>query len=122
MAAVRALIAHQGRILMLQRQRSRSGQWCLPGGRVWKDESPVAAVIRETFEETGLQVEPERDLGQRGHCLYFVCRLLSPPTALQLALRESSQACWWAPERLEELGPIMDYRQLKPLLVELYGL
>ncbi len=37
--------------------------WTLPGGRVEHGEDPMAAVIREVEEESGLHVEVERILG-----------------------------------------------------------
>lgn len=44
-------------ILLLKRQGGvGSGAWYLPGGIVEAGEDPIDAVIRETFEETGLKV------------------------------------------------------------------
>ena len=46
-----------GRILVLQRSGGMSdGAWVPPGGNVDPGEEPLAAVIRETFEETGLSL------------------------------------------------------------------
>jgi 8-oxo-dGTP pyrophosphatase MutT (NUDIX family) len=45
-----------GRLLLV---RHATGQvWVAPGGAVDPDESPVDAVVRELWEETGLHVEP----------------------------------------------------------------
>lgn len=38
-------------------KRPDSGMWCFPGGHVDITESPAEAVVRETKEETGLDVE-----------------------------------------------------------------
>ncbi len=35
----------------------RLGLWLPPGGHIERDEDPVQAVIREVFEETGINVE-----------------------------------------------------------------
>lgn len=45
-------------VLMLQRP---DGAWAPPGGMVELDETPLQAAVRETFEETGLQIpaDPE---------------------------------------------------------------
>ncbi|HEY9839016.1 MAG TPA: NUDIX hydrolase [Candidatus Obscuribacterales bacterium] len=68
MASVRALIVDEGRILLLQRAEatSRTGQWCLPGGRIQALEKAEAAVVRETFEEAGVKIRvlhPLRSFG-----------------------------------------------------------
>lgn len=39
------------------------GQWALPGGRVELGESAVAAALRETHEEIGLELDPSAVLG-----------------------------------------------------------
>lgn len=43
-----------GRILVVK--PTYSGEWMLPGGRVERGETPHAAAVRETREETGLDV------------------------------------------------------------------
>jgi len=55
-----ALIERDGSLLLLQRtQTPFLGCWNLPAGYVEADESPLEAVVRETYEETGLRVEPK---------------------------------------------------------------
>jgi ADP-ribose pyrophosphatase YjhB (NUDIX family) len=51
--------------LLLVRQRD-SGVWSTPGGVLEPDERPAEAVVRETWEETGLRVEPEALVGAYG--------------------------------------------------------
>ena len=46
-----------GEAVLLVR-RADDGTWGLPGGWVEPGESPAAAAVRETAEETGLDVEP----------------------------------------------------------------
>jgi ADP-ribose pyrophosphatase YjhB (NUDIX family) len=48
----------EGRILVVKTTYTR--EWMLPGGRVERGETPHAAAIRETREETGLEVTLER--------------------------------------------------------------
>ncbi|MFF1610229.1 NUDIX hydrolase [Amycolatopsis sp. NPDC058278] len=48
-----------GRLLLIRRLNNPgSGQWSLPGGRVEPGETDKEAVVRELFEETGLDVIP----------------------------------------------------------------
>jgi 8-oxo-dGTP diphosphatase len=47
-----------GRILVVRPTYSR--EWMLPGGRVERGETPHAAAVRETREETGLDVVLDR--------------------------------------------------------------
>ena len=53
-----------GEILLVHQ---RDGDvWSTPGGAVEPDESPVDAVVRETWEETGLLVKPATLIGVFG--------------------------------------------------------
>lgn len=45
-----------GNVLLMR--RADDGRWCLPCGWVEPGESPVQTAVRETREETGLDVEP----------------------------------------------------------------
>lgn len=55
-----AYIEKQGRYLMLHRDKDKQdfnyGKWLGVGGKLEKDESPVEAMKREVYEETGLEV------------------------------------------------------------------
>lgn len=53
------------RILLIERgQPPSQGSWSVPGGRCRPGESARAACVREVREETGLDVEVTRWLGQ----------------------------------------------------------
>jgi 8-oxo-dGTP pyrophosphatase MutT (NUDIX family) len=58
------LFDDQGRLLLVH-QRTL-GLWSTPGGLVEPDESPAGAVVRETWEEIGVHVRPERIVGVYG--------------------------------------------------------
>ncbi len=51
--------------LLLVRQRD-GGAWSTPGGFIEPDERPADAVVRETWEETGLVVSADRIVGVYG--------------------------------------------------------
>ena len=55
--AAACLVERDGRVLMVQRKYPPYvGGWTLPAGYVEWDETPEQAAVRETQEETGLQV------------------------------------------------------------------
>lgn len=59
-----AFVEREGRYLVLDRAREPyRGRWDLPGGFVEAGETPDEAIRRETFEETGLEIEDLRILG-----------------------------------------------------------
>lgn len=124
MSAALALIEHQQRLLFLKRSlyTSRSGQWCLPGGRINTHELPEAACIREVFEESALEVSIRQLVWQSEQSYYFTCDLLAK-TPIRLNPRESSHYAWVEPVKLLSLGYIMDFHTVIPLLKKLgYGL
>ncbi|WP_035283714.1 NUDIX hydrolase [Actinokineospora spheciospongiae] len=54
----------RGRLLLVRRGREPGrGLWSVPGGKVEPGESDAEAVVRETREETGLEVVPGRLVG-----------------------------------------------------------
>mgnify|MGYP006266011559 FL=1 len=54
-----ALIDPDGRVLLAQRPEGKAmaGLWEFPGGKIEKDETPEAALIRELAEELGIAVK-----------------------------------------------------------------
>jgi len=62
--AVGAVCTHAEALLLVRRGRGpAAGEWSVPGGRVEWGETLHEAVVRETFEETGLEVVVDRFLG-----------------------------------------------------------
>jgi 8-oxo-dGTP diphosphatase len=62
--AVGAVCTHLEALLLVRRGRgAAAGDWSVPGGRVEWGETLHEAVVRETYEETGLEVVVDGFLG-----------------------------------------------------------
>ncbi|MCL1876906.1 NUDIX domain-containing protein [Candidatus Saccharibacteria bacterium] len=60
-ASVYAILEKDGKILMLRRYNTgwSDGKYTLPSGHVDADESTLEAVLRELFEEVGVEAQPD---------------------------------------------------------------
>ncbi len=56
-AGAAAVINNEGKILLMR--RSDNQLWVMPGGQMEVGESPAEAVVRETYEETGIRCVPK---------------------------------------------------------------
>ncbi len=63
--SVTAIVFDEERRVLLARPAGK-GAWVAPGGSIDPDETPADAVVRETWEETGLVVRPVGLLGVWG--------------------------------------------------------
>lgn len=54
--AVRGILLHDDRLLLVNAYRGRSDLWCAPGGGVEPHSSLPENLIREMTEETGLEI------------------------------------------------------------------
>ena len=114
-----------GRVLVVRTTYLGPG-WMLPGGRVERSETPHRAAIRETREETGLDVTVDRlvliDAHRRGNVSFvFAGRLLGGELAPQFGEiaevgwlgRDEIAATSWRLHRLlgriDQIGEGIDY-------------
>jgi 8-oxo-dGTP diphosphatase len=82
-AAVAAMIFdEQGRILLFK-HTYRKFEWGIPAGGLEYGEQPEKAVVREFFEETGIQIKVEKLLlaenskeDRRNISLIFLCKIV----------------------------------------------
>lgn len=112
--AIAVLIAHEDRVLMIQRAHHipLGGYWTMVSGRVEPGESLEAACHREVHEEVGLTI----DLGPPFHrgvtsngrffLTYFSARLVGGE--LTLDPNEVADARWLTDEETDALTPMLD--------------
>ena len=109
-----------GRLLLVRRgQPPFEGRWALPGGFVETGETTEEACIRETREETGIEVEveglggvysrPDRD--PRGHTVSVVyrCRAVGGEAK---GGDDAAEARWFAPDELARLAFAFDHAEI----------
>lgn len=105
--AVGTLVEQDRRILLVRRAvEPRSGYWGLPAGYVEADETTEEAAVRETCEETGLQVQIENLLDvysygthveNRGVLILYAAQVVGGQ--LQ-AGDDAVEAAWFDPQEL----------------------
>jgi 8-oxo-dGTP diphosphatase len=109
--AVGAVCVHADALLLVRRGRGpAAGEWAVPGGRVEWGETLHEAVVRETAEETGLEVVVDRflgwveRLGEAHHyvILDFAVTALDPARPL-VAGDDAAEAAWVPVPELSEL-------------------
>jgi 8-oxo-dGTP diphosphatase len=108
-----------GRVLL--GRRSDNGQWSLPAGLIDPGEQPADAVVREVFEETGVQIRVDGLGGVATHpvvypngdrCEYlnvwFRCRAIGGEARVNDD--ESTVVGWFAPDELPRLNEWAELR------------
>jgi 8-oxo-dGTP diphosphatase len=109
-----------GRILLVRRGRPPfEGSWALPGGFVEDGETVESACVRETREETGLQVEivslcgvysrPDRD--PRGHTVSIVFRC-RPVAGEPAGGDDAAEARWFRTDEWKALDFAFDHAEI----------
>jgi 8-oxo-dGTP diphosphatase len=109
--AVGAVCVHADALLLVRRGRGpAAGEWSVPGGRVERGETLHEAVVRETFEETGLEVVVDRFLGwverlDDTHHYVILDFSVTPldPTRAPVAGDDAAEAAWVPVAELSEL-------------------
>jgi ADP-ribose pyrophosphatase YjhB (NUDIX family) len=94
-----------GRLLLL-RHGYRGRRWGPPGGRLEPGEDPLDCVVRETLEETGVEVAVEHLIGlyrlENGFAAYaFGCRIVSGVPAIH-DRAEIVELGWFAPDAVPQ--------------------
>ncbi|MFH8926362.1 NUDIX hydrolase [Streptomyces pristinaespiralis] len=113
-----AIIVSEGRVLMVRRRISEGElMWQFPAGGIEDGESPEEAAVRETLEETGLEVKADRLLGQRVHpktqreMFYTACEVVAGEA--HVADADELDAVAWV--RHDEIADYVPYGLFEPV-------
>ena len=124
--AASAVVAdEQGRILL--HRRSDNDRWSLPGGAMELGESIAGCAVRETLEETGLEVEVTGIVGtysNPGHVFAYddgevrqefsICFAARVVGGAPRVSEESTEVAWFRPEAIAGL-PMVEAMRLRIL-------
>jgi 8-oxo-dGTP diphosphatase len=113
--AVGAVCTHLGQLLLVRRGRGPAvGEWSVPGGRVERGETLHEAVVRETYEETGLEVVVDRFLGwveriddDHHHVILDFAVTALDPAPVPVAGDDAADVAWVTFAEVSEL-PLVD--------------
>ncbi|MGW5366999.1 NUDIX hydrolase [Streptomyces sp. NPDC004009] len=106
-----AIVVSEGRVLMVRRRVSE-GQlsWQFPAGEIEPGESREDAAVRETHEETGVEVAAVKLLGERVHpktgrlMSYTACEVVGG-TAYVADAEELAELAWVAHDDIPQYVP-----------------
>jgi 8-oxo-dGTP pyrophosphatase MutT (NUDIX family)/deoxyadenosine/deoxycytidine kinase len=117
--AVGCICIFEGELLLLKRVLGKSypSYWGVPSGKIKENESPVMAVVRELFEETGIllsndnlnEIDTYHIVNNDMSFLYtlFVTNLKSP-AKIKLNSKEHIKYGWFSPDNALRLELIPD--------------
>ncbi|WP_406197375.1 NUDIX domain-containing protein [Kitasatospora sp. NBC_01560] len=121
--AASVVVVDDNGLVLLQR-RSDNGMWALPGGVMELGESLAQCGIRETLEETGINIEITGIVGtytNPAHVFAYddgevrqefsIC-LLGRPTGGEIRVSdESHEVAWFAPAETDDLPMVASIRK-----------
>ncbi|QSN63952.1 NUDIX domain-containing protein [Caballeronia sp. M1242] len=108
------------KILLVARKRSR---WALPGGTIWRKESPEEAARRELEEETGLVVDELKYLflfgGVNKH--HHVFGAVIGDLAIPVPRNEITRCDWFSARQVATLATSIPTREIVALTMQRAG-
>lgn len=117
-----AIIVKDGRVLLVRRRvKEGSLSWQFPAGAVEEGESPGEAAVRETREETSLDVAESKTLGERVHpatgrtMIYVACDVIGGEAHVTDD-DELVELTWSTREQLSEYVPYGFYTPVQDFL------
>lgn len=99
----KAVLIHAGRLVVLRRDDIPTISWPgridLPGGGRENHEDPLTCALRETSEEVGLVIAPDRVVWSRSYpdppnATWLIAAMITSEEAASLKLGDEGQACW----------------------------
>ncbi|MEW1721750.1 NUDIX domain-containing protein [Streptomyces sp. NPDC093109] len=121
--AASAVVVDSGGRVLLQRRRD-NGMWALPGGAMHIGESLPDCAVRETREETGVDIEVVGIVGtysNPGHVFAYddgevrqefsICFLARPVAGQLTVSEESTDVGWFEPDEIDGLPMIAGVRR-----------
>jgi 8-oxo-dGTP diphosphatase len=110
-----AVVVDGGRVLLVRR-RVKEGNlsWQFPAGEIEQGETAGHAAVRETREETGLEVAESKTLGERVHpntgrtMIYIACDVVSGDARV-VDEDELDDVAWSDRDKLTEYVPYPFY-------------
>ncbi len=113
--AVGVLVTKNGRLLLGRRAEGarEAGRWSFPAGFVERGETVEAAAVRETREETGLEVDLDELVGvysESGETVVLIVYAGSLVGGSEQADDDLDMLGWFEPSELPELAFPRDYR------------
>lgn len=112
---------HEDKILLLHRQDTKpeGNTWAIPGGKLHEGENLIDAVIREVFEETGIELDREKlhHIGKlyitvkNFHFEYNMVDYREPvadPGAIKINFAEHKGFTWVTPEDAIQMNLMTD--------------
>ena len=107
------ILNNENEILILK--RSDDEMWNLPGGHIKEEESEEEAAKREVFEETNLDIENLKSIGEKGKIKYYESKEFSGIIELN---KEHTEYVW---ESSEEIANKDMHQTDKDIVVEKYN-
>lgn len=115
---VGGLVTTEDRVLLIQRaQDPGRGRWTIPGGYVENDEPCDEAVVREVYEETGIETEVQHLFAVRHRVtptdsnIYLVFRLrqIGGELSIELDKEEIAQAGFYTEAEMDALDNLAEF-------------
>ena len=125
----RAIIVHEGNLLLMERWRNDSHYFSIPGGGIEAGETAEEAVLREVLEETNLTVEVINlviEMRDNDHVhKIFLCKFIDgemmlpahSPEAMHMSPNNRFKPCW-IPTGEVESKPFSYWEPVKQSLLE----